>query len=650
MTKNKQKAGSRFSWAKTVETIKSIKFTGNSKKFLAFTVVVVAAGFLSYGSLNMFKGNLYLQPNINPGSIGTISNEDLSVVYTVDATYNSSAKKFYIQLSLGTDNIKSVSYTIEKPNRTTTSELILRPLYIADTYKFPTTIDVSDSASYPTGAYEIKARISKTDGSSVSAVDDTVSIPFVFTGVINPPAVVVNPPIEPIRIIPGNQITIVPPAISPEIESPAEGATAVSLTPTISWSITPTTTPNQLDRFSLYIATDSDFDNLIYEKENITKSTRSVSVPTGELSYNTNYYAKLVARNVNNTDVIRLIFDTTNFRTLASGTTPPPVDPGTGDVLVNFARSSSDIEEDDDDTRIQVNLSRALPYSVDVYYSLSLETEADFGDDFRVPSSKKVAFAAGETSSYIDVEIYDDRNPEFDEEIVLKLSSFGFSSYSANLIVGDRNEHELTIEDNDGGLSRGGSSSSKISCEKYFIDIDRYHPLCNEVAELRDLGIFMGQETARGRLANIDAKLMRSEYFKIAARLTGNNRAFIDRDYLSQFKDLSKATMNDPGNAWWLEAITSLRGIVRGYGDGTLQPTRITTEAEISKVALEAIFRDFTNRDNLDPWYKDSLNFMADFGFYADPIRKADRGDAVEIIYIILKAVDDIDYYNNLWR
>jgi hypothetical protein len=186
-----------------------------------------------------------------------------------------------------------------------------------------------------------------------------------------------------------------------------------------------------------------------------------------------------------------------------------------------------------------------------------------------------------------------------------------------------------------------GSADDRLlpeeSCEEYFDDMDDRDDLCEEIAYLQEEGIFLGQEVGRGRReANLNARLLRSEYFALASRLDGGGRSRVDESFLRRFRDLTPAIINDNRNDWWLEAVSSLQGVIRGYGDGTLRPGSTATQAELAKVAAETVVSGFENDDNQDPWFVDTVDLYDSYGFRLSPMSTATRADAVEILYTTL--------------
>ena len=178
------------------------------------------------------------------------------------------------------------------------------------------------------------------------------------------------------------------------------------------------------------------------------------------------------------------------------------------------------------------------------------------------------------------------------------------------------------------------SADTGKNCTDYFIDMTETDPDCEKVTVLRELGYFLGQETAQGRKANLDQGLIRAELFAITSRLAGKSNTSVNNfNSLLKFKDLNSALIGQSTNSWWATAVSQLDGIVRGYGDGTLKVLGNTTQTEIGKVTAEGLVKGFKNDDSKNPWYTDTVNIFKNNKMTLSPTNSATRRDAVRIMY-----------------
>lgn len=107
--------------------------------------------------------------------------------------------------------------------------------------------------------------------------------------------------------------TVVAVPSAPTLSTPANGATGVSLTPTLDWNDV-----SGASTYTLHVATDSAFSNVIINQSGLASSQYSVS--SGVLSNNTKYYWRVSATNAGGTSAYSTSF---SFTTVVAAPSAP---------------------------------------------------------------------------------------------------------------------------------------------------------------------------------------------------------------------------------------------------------------------------------------------------------------------------------------
>jgi hypothetical protein len=138
-------------------------------------------------------------------------------------------------------------------------------------------------------------------------------------------------------------------------------------------------------------------------------------------------------------------------------------------------------------------------------------------------------------------------------------------------------------------------------------------------------------------LANLARPISRQEFFTIANRLYRyigmQELPNLNADSLLRFTDINRPILADSANGWWIMPTTEqiARGVVRGYGDGTLRRMNPITGFETGKVTAE-ILLPFRNNDAKNPWFTDTQELYRRAGVQVTGDNYT-RGQAFELVY-----------------
>ncbi len=183
---------------------------------------------------------------------------------------------------------------------------------------------------------------------------------------------------------------------------------------------------------------------------------------------------------------------------------------------------------------------------------------------------------------------------------------------------------------------------SSLTSNQGFSDI-RSPLLAEAVAFLVDKNIIKGYPDGTFQP---DRVINRAETLKI---LLEAKQIAVDQDSTKIFPDV------DP-NLWFAKYVNTAKklGLIKGYPDGTYQPTQEVNRAEFIKIAmsLQANYEGNTNYQGLitqysdldsNQWYMPFLNFAFNQGFLDlsdrfKPTKGMTRGDAAMIIYRVLSS------------
>jgi hypothetical protein len=154
-----------------------------------------------------------------------------------------------------------------------------------------------------------------------------------------------------------------------------------------------------------------------------------------------------------------------------------------------------------------------------------------------------------------------------------------------------------------------------------------------------EAGFFTGQDSPQGRLADLQSNLIRAESFALACRMRGADCRTVDRDFILGFSDIFQSDLNDASRSWMWGPLSGLRGIVRGYGDGTVRVEGLVSQVEFGKLAMESLTR-FRVDDRKSPWFTDVVNLYNACARLSLSDRPATRGEVVDIMHRTMTQCD----------
>lgn len=147
----------------------------------------------------------------------------------------------------------------------------------------------------------------------------------------------------------------------------------------------------------------------------------------------------------------------------------------------------------------------------------------------------------------------------------------------------------------------------------------------------------MGQNINGQNYANLNAELLRAEYFALSSRLLQFKSPNNNPSIASRFTDITPNITSNPNNYWWLLPLGELiqNNIINGYNDNTIRPYERITQAELAKITgmARGIFAPGSINLNNNPWYKDIVQAYQNIGININPEATATRRDAVRLIY-----------------
>lgn len=174
-------------------------------------------------------------------------------------------------------------------------------------------------------------------------------------------------------------------------------------------------------------------------------------------------------------------------------------------------------------------------------------------------------------------------------------------------------------------------------CQNYFVDMTPFDPECEATLYLRKKGLFMGQNINGQIFANLNAELLRAEYFALSSRLLQFKNPNNNPSIASRFIDITPNITSNPNNYWWLLPLGELiqNNIINGYNDNTIRPYERITQAELAKITgmARGIFAPGSINLNNNPWYKDIVQAYQNIGININPEAIATRRDAVRLIF-----------------
>lgn len=176
-----------------------------------------------------------------------------------------------------------------------------------------------------------------------------------------------------------------------------------------------------------------------------------------------------------------------------------------------------------------------------------------------------------------------------------------------------------------------------------FSDVTNVSPNFNAIAYLKGQGIVSGYPDGTFKPDN---KINRAEFTKIVVGAM-NDKAKVDSCINDNFKaqngvvfsDVKPAVGNEPPT-WYLDYVcyAKVKGIVKGYDDGTFKPEQNINFVEAAKIVVLAL--NVSSHNETTPWYKNYV--LALETVFAIPTtiktfnQQLTRGEMAEIVYRVI--------------